>query len=152
MSVAFRREQDDEHLEPHFELPLPPGPNLVTERGLALIEAKVAELEAAIVAEADAEALKKLRRQARYWSTRKATARVAPPPPADQVAFGSTVTFRHNGATRTVTLVGHDEADPTAGTIAFTAPLARALIGATEGEQVDFAGRTEAIEVLAVTG
>ena len=46
MSVAFRRESDDEHLEPKFELPLPPGPNLVTPRGLAQIRAKVAELEA----------------------------------------------------------------------------------------------------------
>ena len=46
MSVAFRREGDDEHLEPKFELPLPPGPNLVTVRGLAQIRDKVAELEA----------------------------------------------------------------------------------------------------------
>ena len=37
MSVAFRRESDEEHLEPKFELPIPPGPNLVTARGLALI-------------------------------------------------------------------------------------------------------------------
>ena len=36
MSVAFRREGDDEHLEPKFELPIPPGPNRVTARGLAL--------------------------------------------------------------------------------------------------------------------
>ena len=40
MSVAFRRESDEEHLEPKFELPLPPGPNLVTSRGLKLIEAR----------------------------------------------------------------------------------------------------------------
>ena len=37
MSVAFRRESDEEHLEPKFEIPIPPGPNLVTARGLALI-------------------------------------------------------------------------------------------------------------------
>jgi len=30
MSVAFRRESDEEHLEPKFELPVPPGPNFVT--------------------------------------------------------------------------------------------------------------------------
>ena len=45
MSVAFRRESDEEHLEPKFELPVPPGPNFVTPAGLALIEARVAELE-----------------------------------------------------------------------------------------------------------
>lgn len=43
MSVAFRRDCDEEHLEPHFELPIPPGPNLVTPR-----IAQVAELEAGL--------------------------------------------------------------------------------------------------------
>ena len=57
MSVAFRRESDEEHLEPKFEIPLPPGPNLVTARGLAAIRARVAELEAAVAATTDAEAL-----------------------------------------------------------------------------------------------
>ena len=39
MSVAFRRESDEEHLEPKFELPIPPGPNLVTPRGAELTRA-----------------------------------------------------------------------------------------------------------------
>ena len=38
--------------------------------------------------------------------------------------------FRLGGAERRIEIVGHDEADPDAGRIAFTAPLARALIGA----------------------
>ena len=46
MSVAFRREGDEEHLEPKFELPIPPGPNLVTARGAALIGQRVVEIEA----------------------------------------------------------------------------------------------------------
>jgi hypothetical protein len=50
MSVAFRRESDDEHLEPRFELPIPPGPNLVTTRGRALIDERVADLESALAA------------------------------------------------------------------------------------------------------
>ena len=56
MSVAFRRESDDEHLEPKFELPIPPGPNFVTPTGLAQIEARVAELEAVLEAASDAPA------------------------------------------------------------------------------------------------
>ena len=48
MSVAFRRESDEEHLEPKFEIPIPPGPNLVTVRGLEQIRAKVTTLEALI--------------------------------------------------------------------------------------------------------
>jgi hypothetical protein len=50
MSVAFRRDGDEEHLEPKFELPIPPGPNLVTARGKAMIDEKCAEYEAAIAA------------------------------------------------------------------------------------------------------
>ena len=46
MSVAFRRESDDEHKEPRFERPIPSGPNYVTPRGLKLIVDKIAELEA----------------------------------------------------------------------------------------------------------
>ena len=48
MSVAFRRESDEEHLEPKFEQPIAPGPNLVTARGLALIGERVETIEAAV--------------------------------------------------------------------------------------------------------
>jgi len=151
MSVAFRREGDDEHKEPVFELPIPPGPNLVTRQGLAQIEARVAELESAARAAPDDEAAKPIRRELRYWRTRLATAELQPPFAGDAVGFGATVRFRLNGAERTVTLVGDDEANPAAGRLAWSAPLARALMGAEVGERVDFAGREEAVEVLAVS-
>jgi transcription elongation GreA/GreB family factor len=149
MSVAFRRESDEEHLEPKFEIPIPPGPNLVTPRGLALIEARVAELEAAVAAAAD-DARPALLRDLRYWRTRRATAEPTAPPPADEVGIGSRVTVWMNGAQRVLGIVGGDEADPVAGLIGFQAPLARALVGATAGERVDFAGKAGAIEIVAV--
>lgn len=149
MSVAFRRESDEEHLEPKFERPIAPGPNLVTARGLALIGAKVIELEAA-VADASAEDRDALSRELRYWHTRQTTAEVVAPAPAGEVGIGSMVTYRLNGAERSVEIVGGDEADPAAGKIGYQAPLARALIGAEVGERVDFAGKDEAIEVVAV--
>ena len=108
MSVAFRRDSDDEHKEPTFEIPIAPGPNLVTARGLTLIEAQIAELEAA-VARADEASRPALLRDLRYWRTRRATAEVTPPPPHDEVGIGSRVTIRLNGAERTVTIVGGDE-------------------------------------------
>ncbi len=151
MSVAFRRESDEEHLEPKFELPLPAGPNLVTERGPALIAAKVAELEAAIAAEPDEEARKVVKRELRYWHTRAATAEVVAPPEDDVVGIGSRVRIRLAGKERVIDVVGHDEADPAADRIAFQAPLARALIGAEVGEKVDFNGKPEAIEILETT-
>ncbi|WP_051280516.1 GreA/GreB family elongation factor [Novosphingobium acidiphilum] len=154
MSVAFRREGDDEHLEPKFELPIPPGPNRVTARGLALIAARRAELEAVIPTLTDETALKSARRDHRYWSTRQATAELMPRPDGRAVAFGCTVTLRLNGQPRTITLVGDDEADPAAGLLSFSAPLSRAIIDAEPGEVIDFAGRADAIviEAIAVDG
>jgi transcription elongation GreA/GreB family factor len=86
----------------------------------------------------------------RYWRTRLATAELAPPPPADEAAFGSRFAFRLNGADRTVDIVGDDEADPAAGKLAFSAPLARALIGAGQGDFADFGGKADAIEIVSV--
>ena len=148
MSVAFRRESDEEHKEPKFELPMPPGPNLVTARGLAQIEARVAALEAAIAAETDNDAREMQKRELRYWNTRHATAIVAPLPEGDEVAFGTRVVFRLNGARRVIDIVGSDESEPTAGRIAFTAPLAHAMMNAEIGERVDFNGTREAIEIV----
>lgn len=150
MSVAFRRESDEEHKEPRFELPIPLGPNLVTAAGLAQAGARVAALEAEVAAERDEARLAEAQRSLRYWRTRLATAERAPPPPEGEAAFGSRVTFRLNGATRSVDIVGDDEADPAAGRIAFSAPLARALIGAGPGDFSDFGGQADAIEIVAV--
>ena len=150
MSVAFRRESDEEHLEPKFELPHPPGPNLVTPRGLALIEARNAELEAAVAAEPTPEQLPVLQRDLRYWRVRLTTAQLAPAPPGDIVAFGTAVTIEQDGTTRTLELVGHDESEPVAGRIAFTAPLAKALIGSEVGEEIDAPGAGGPITVLAI--
>ena len=150
MSVAFRRESDEEHLEPKFELPIPPGPNLVTPRGLALIEARNAELEAAI-ATALAEALPELQRDLRYWRKRLATAQLAPPASGNVAALGTSVTIEQDGKTRTLHIVGHDESDPAAGRIAFTAPLAKALIGNEVDEEVDPPGPGGVITIAAIT-
>ena len=150
MSVAFRRESDEEHKEPRFELPIPVGPNLVTPNGLAQIETRVADLEALVKAEGGEAALEEAKRDLRYWRTRLATAQPAPPPQPDEVGFGSRVAFRHKGALRRIDIVGDDEADPSAGRISFSAPLARALMGACIGDFVDFAGQTGAIEILEI--
>ncbi len=149
MSVAFRRESDDEHLEPRFELPIPPGPNLVTPRGLTLIEARVAALETQIAPLDGAERVPVLR-DLRYWRTRLATAILAPAPVAGAAGIGSRVTIRLNRRERTFAIVGHDEADPDAGLIGFAAPLARAVIGLTAGEIADFNDQPDAIEVVSV--
>ena len=137
MSVAFRRESDEEHLEPRFELPIPPGPNLVTARGLRLIEEKVEALEARLAQDLSEEERKPVLRDLRYWRARAASAQVVPVPSGDEVAIGTQVTFERDGVEKTVTIVGHDEGEPAAGRVAFTAPLIKAMLGAEAGDEVD---------------
>ena len=150
MSVAFRRDSDEEHLEPRFEIPIPPGPNLVTERGLNLIAARVAELEAQQPAITDEDARKAAKRDLRYWRLRLATAELQPVPSGKTVEFGCRVHYRLNGKGNTMTIVGHDEADPANHLLSFLAPLCRAMMGAEEGEELDFGGREAALEVIAI--
>lgn len=150
MSVAFRRESDEEHKEPKFELPLPPGPNLVTTRGLALIEAKVVELEARVAAAQGEAAIDDAKRELRYWLTRQSTAQLAPPPEPGVAGFGARVTFLFNRRKRIVDIVGDDEAEPDKDRLSFSAPLAHALIGGEVGDLLDFNGKAEAIEITAV--
>jgi transcription elongation GreA/GreB family factor len=149
MSVAFRRESDEEHLEPKFELPIPPGPNLVTPRGLRLIGERVAELEAAL-ATASATDAEPIKRDLRYWNTRLATAELAPPPEPGEVGIGSRIDFQLNCKARRIDIVGADEADPANDRIGYAAPLARAMIGGVVGERLDFNGATGAIEIVAI--
>ena len=149
MSVAFRRESDEEHLEPKFGVPIPAGPNLVTHAGKALIDTRIAELESQLAAAAaeDAEAI---RRDLRYWQTRRTTAILTAAPADGSAGFGTRVRVTIGGKTRAIAIVGDDEADPHADRLAFGAPLARALIGAEPGDILPFNGREDAIEVLAV--
>ena len=149
MSVAFRRESDDEHLEPKFERPIAPGPNLVTARGLALIDAEIARLDAALE-QASEEDRPALLREQRYWHTRQTTAEVVPAPEPGEIGIGSRVTIRMGGSERVVEIVGGDEADPAEGRIGYQAPLARALIGAEVGEMVEFGGKADAIKVVRI--
>ena len=54
----------------------------------------------------------------------------------DQVRFGATVELAdEDDQRRTLTIVGDDEADASAGRIGWNAPLARALIGARVGDE-----------------
>ena len=57
-------------------------------------------------------------------------------PTRDQVRFGATVELAdEDDDRRTLTIVGDDEAEASAGKIGWSAPLARALIGAKVGDE-----------------
>jgi transcription elongation GreA/GreB family factor len=151
MSVAFRREVDEEHLEPKFGIPIAPGPNLVTARGKALIDEQVRTFAAILKAPNDEASQGAAKRDLRYWETRQITAEVMPQPSGDTVEFGTTVSFTLCGKPRSLSIVGTDEADGASDLLSFTAPLARALMGAEPGDVLPFSGDDDAIEVLAVT-
>lgn len=149
MSVAFRRDSDEEHLEPRFELPIPAGRNLVTAQGLARIEQRIAELESEVrIADETAAAASK--RDLRYWQARKSTAELAPVPTGDKVEFGVRVRFSLHGKPKAFVLVGDDEAEPAAGKISFKAPLSQAMLGAEVGETLPFGDDEEALHILGI--
>ena len=148
MSKAFTKEPETGDV--YDDLPdRPVSPhNLVTPKGLEMIEAELARLhlEHAAAQEANDRALlAKTNRDLRYWTSRRATAQVMEAPKdAKEVHFGSTVTIlREDGRRQTYRIVGEDEADPSAGTLSYVSPVAQALMGKQVGDVVE-AGATEA--------
>lgn len=83
--------------------------------------------------------LREIDRRLGYLSKVMKTAKVVDPAQQesrDQVRFGATVELAdEDDARRTLTLVGDDEADASAGRIGWSAPLARALVGARVGDE-----------------
>ena len=72
----------------------------------------------------------------------------------DQVRFGATVELAdEDDNRRTVTLVGNDEANATEGRIGWSAPIARALIGAKVGDEriVRLPSGEKSYEVIAIS-
>src|SRR5262245_43136534 len=148
MSKAFTKEPEGG--EGYDDLPdRPVSPhNLVTPKGLELIETELARLHREHSAAIDADdrpLIAKINRDLRYWTSRRATAQVAEAPrDAEAVYFGSTVTIeRDDGRRQTYRIVGEDEADPSLGTLSYVSPVAQALMGKEIGETVQ-AGTAEA--------
>jgi transcription elongation GreA/GreB family factor len=153
MSRAFVKEHDADYLEDLPERPVSEHRNDVTEAGLAQIEAALAaasEAYAEARATGDREALATAGRDLRYWTARRATARVVPAPVGvSEVRFGALVTIkRDDGREQTFRIVGEDEANPARGSISHVSPLARAMFGKRVGDVVR-AGNGEA-EILRI--
>jgi transcription elongation GreA/GreB family factor len=151
MSRAFVRESDQDSTELP-ERAISPHPNFVTPRGLARIESQVRALEAerAAARAGDDGTLKaRIARDLRYWSARRASARLVEQAATDRVRFGARVELRlPSGATQVLRLVGEDEADASSGLLSYMAPLARALLGREVGDTVPYQG--EEAQVLSI--
>lgn len=136
-----------------------PPPRFITPEGLARIRAeydglfgserpKLVETIAWAAANGDRsengdyiygrKRLREIDRRLSYLSRVMKAARVVDPASqaTDQVRFGATVELAGGGdVRRTITIVGDDEADASAGRIGWSAPLARALVGAKVGDE-----------------
>lgn len=151
MSRAFAKDAD--YVEQLPERPVSEHPNDVTEAGLAKIEqalAAASEAYAAAQASTDRAAIAAAGRDLRYWSARRATARVVPgPTDHSEVRFGTSVTIvRDDGREQTFRIVGEDEADPSQGSISHVSPLARSMFGQRVGDVVHAgAGEAEIIRI-----
>jgi transcription elongation GreA/GreB family factor len=146
MSRAFVRENDGDIPEDLPERPLSPHPNFVSVRGLRQIEERVHSLEAEREqARTDDEKFEVARigRELRYWQQRRSSARLVEPEanPA-KVRFGTRVTLQlATGGERSFTLVGEDEAEPTAGTISWVSPIGQKLLGLEAGDSIELQGQ-----------
>ncbi len=139
MSRAFVRESDDEAIGELPDRVVSTYPNDVTAEGMKHLELMLdtaREAHAAALQAQDRSALAAASRDLRYWSSRRATARLMPPPGDNTVVqFGSMVSIRRSdGREQTFRIVGEDEADPSFGTISHASPLARALMGKSVGD------------------
>lgn len=134
------------------ERPVSAAPNLVTPRGLDLIGAQVARLQALLDGSApDDPARAATARDLRYWRARRGSAQVvAPAATPTEVAFGTEVTIRRGEVVSVYRVVGEDEADPPAGLLSWTSPLAQSLMGAQPGEVVEVGGGRAPVSVEAV--
>ena len=181
MNKAFTREPSGDEDEEGDELassPIPPGTrNYLTPAGykrlraelMALLDVerpKIVEVVSWAAKNGDRsengdylygkKRLREIDRRIRFLTKRLDIAEVADPSAhqgSDQVFFGATVTYENQrGEQRTVTIKGIDEADNLHGEVSWIAPIARALLKAREGDEVQLMtpGGLEKIEVIAV--
>jgi transcription elongation GreA/GreB family factor len=131
------------------ELQLSPHPNQVTARGLAQLQARLADADArrAAVDGNDDEACFErdyLARHGRWLHARIDSAiLVAAPEQAaqDRIGFGAGIELADGRKRRSrLRIVGEDEADAEQGLVSWVSPMARALDGARVGDSISWAG------------
>ncbi len=145
MSRAFVKEPDGD--APGDDLPDSPvstGPNYVTPKGLADLQARLAAAQSLVERllggdgkPAAKSALARARADVRRVQRRLDAAVLVEADANDrgEVALGTRVTIEYPDARRqTFTIVGEDEADPVNGLVSWASPLGKALLGKFAGD------------------
>jgi transcription elongation factor GreB len=182
MSKAFTRESDSAADDDDEDLALPALPsgakNYLTPAGYARLRAellglldderpKIVEIVSWAAKNGDRsengdylygkKRLREIDRRIRFLTKRLDIAEVADPAVHfghDQVFFGATVTYvNQRDEERTITIKGIDEVDNLAGEVSWVSPIARALLKARVGDELQLMtpGGLEQIEVVAVS-
>lgn len=180
MSKAFTKETDNDDDDDEIRLPPLPagGKNYITPQGFATLRHELKELidvtrpkmvEAVHWAASNGDRsenadyhygkkrLREIDRRIRFLIKRLEIAEVADPAlhfGTTQVFFGATVTYADaQGALRTVTIMGIDEANSAQGEVSWISPIARTLLKAEEGDVLNLVmpDRVEEIEVIKVS-
>lgn len=155
MSKAFTKESDTDGATDLPDREISSAPNLVTAEGLALIDVAIdahSAAHASALAASDKDAASRAARELRYWTARRASAQVQPPPSGSaEVAFGSAVNLlRSDGRRVSYRIVGEDEADPANGRLSWVSPLARAMMGKGVGEEIEAGATVATITAISV--
>jgi transcription elongation factor GreB len=101
--------------------------------------------------------LREIDRRIRFLTKRLEIAQVVDPRSQknrQQIFFGASVCYANSkGVENTITIVGIDETDSSAGRVSWVSPIARALLKAREGDTVELAtpNGPEPIEVISIT-
>lgn len=144
VSKAFKKDDaDDEPLIVPARAPLPEGVhNYVTQRGLNALQSERAQLLeelGKLGAESDQAARNALKARLAELEQRLLSAELVAVEklPREEVRFGARVELLDaSGRAQRYRIVGVDEANVREGRVAFTAPLARALLGKRVGDAV----------------
>jgi transcription elongation factor GreB len=161
MSRAFVKEPDGDSPDDGLpESPVSPGPNYVTPKGLADLQAKLAAAQALVEQPFGGDgkpgaksALARARADVRRLQRRLDSAILVDSGASEggEVALGMQVTIEFpDGRRQTFTIVGEDEADPVNGLVSWASPLGKALLGKLEGDAVLWARPAGDVEVKIV--
>lgn len=135
MSRAFTKEDDAGEDLP--EKPVPPGPNYMTPRGLALLKQEGEILVARKKNAVDGEDLRPIDRDLRYLEARINSALVVPPGSGDEIRFGAKVVIEDEaGVRKSFQIVGEDEARSNPEFLSWSAPLAIEMFGTKAGATI----------------
>jgi transcription elongation GreA/GreB family factor len=148
VSRAFVKEDGPEPDENPPEKPLSPHPNYVTPRGAQLLQDEEALIssELATLAGAQDDAARRrrkreLERDLRYVRARLGTAIPVDPAnlPKDEIRFGARVVMkRDDGESRTLKIVGENEAEQGGELVPWSGPFVQALFGLKRDQTLEW--------------